>query len=160
MSTPLRIGETAPDFERPSQDGRPFRLSSTRGRAAVIFFYPKDYTPACTAQACSFRDSFKAFADAGAVVIGVSNGAPKSHGAFAARHGLPFLLVADDGSIRKSWGVPRSLFIFPGRVTYVLDREGVVRHIYRSQMHVHGHVRTSLEVVERLSGIAAPGVRV
>ncbi len=157
MNSPLQVGETAPDFERLDQDGRPFKLMSTRGKCAVVFFYPRDNTPACTAQACAFRDAFKDFADLGAVVIGISNGSAKSHGAFAARHGLPFVLIADDGSIRDKWGVPKTLWVFPGRVTYILDKEGVVRHIFNSQFDTGGHVTTAMNVVRGLVGAVAPG---
>ena len=156
MSKPINVGDTAPDFERLDHEGKPFRLSSVRGRCAVVFFYPKDNTPACTAQACSFRDSFRDFADAGAVVVGVSNGSPKLHGAFAARHGLPFVLVADNGSIRRAWGVPKTMWILPGRVTYVLDSEGVVRHMFNSQIDIEGHVKSALEVVRNLVGRSSP----
>jgi peroxiredoxin Q/BCP len=150
MPQPLRIGDPAPDFEKFDQEGRTFKLSDHRGKCVVVFFYPRDHTPACTAQACAFRDRFKDFADAGAIVVGVSNGQPASHGAFAARHQLPFILIADDGSVRSSWGVPKTLWVLPGRVTYVLDQQGIVRHLFSSQLDISGHVEGAMEVVKRL----------
>lgn len=156
MPKPIRAGDLAPDFERPDQEGKLFRLSSAKGKCVVVFFYPRDGTPSCTAQACAFRDKFKDFVEAGAIVVGVSNGQPQSHGAFAARHNLPFILIADDGSVRRAWGVPRTLLFFPGRVTYVLDRQGVVRDTFNSQFDISGHVDGAMEVVKRLVAERSP----
>lgn len=149
----LRTGDVAPDFERPDQHGRAFRLSSLRGKPVVVFFYPRAFTPACTAQACGFRDAYEAFTDAGAAVVGVSTGEVEGltgQEAFARRFGLPFTLVADDGSIRASWGVPKTLWLMPGRVTYVLDGAGRVAHQFSSQWRVARHVAGALEVVRGL----------
>lgn len=153
----LKMGETVPDFERPDQQGRLFRLSSLRGRPVVVFFYPKDHTPACTAQACAFRDSYEAFAQAGAAVVGISTGSAESHAGFAERFRLPFTLVADDGSIRALWGVPQTLGLFPGRVTYVLDGEGRLRHQFNSQLRVSEHIRSALEVIRAMGPGPAAG---
>lgn len=154
----LRVGALAPDFERPDQHGRPFRLSSTRGRPAVVFFFPRAFTPACTAQACAFRDAYEAFTQAGATVVGISTVAVEGlagQEAFARRFGLPFTLVSDDGSIRAAWGVPRTLGLFPGRVTYVLDAQGRVAHQFASQLRVGAHVRKAIEVVRCLADHSA-----
>ena len=154
----LRVGEVAPDFERPDQHGKPFRLSGLRGRPVVVFFYPRSFTPACTAQACTFRDAYEEFLAAGAAVVGVSTvpveGATGQE-SFARRFGLPFTLVSDDGSIRAAWGVPKTFGLFPGRVTYVLGPDGRLAHAFESALRVGAHVRTALEVVRGLSGADA-----
>lgn len=150
MSKGIGVGDAAPDFERPDHQGRPVRLSSLRPRPVVLFFYPKNHTPACTAEACAFRDAYEVFAEAGAEVIGISTGSVEGHAGFARRHGLPFRLVADDGSIRRAFGVPRTLGLFPGRVTYVIDGAGTVRHVFNGQLNVSGHIASALEVVRSL----------
>jgi peroxiredoxin len=100
----------------------------------VVYFYPADDTPGCTAESCSFRDSHEDFVDAGAVVIGISGDSVESHKRFADKHNLPFTLLADaDGAARGSWGVGKTLGLLPGRVTYVIDPEGVVRKVFSSQ---------------------------
>ena len=154
----IGVGDTAPDFTLPSQDGSSVTLSSFRGdKVVVLYFYPKDETAGCTREACAFRDSHDAFAEAGAQVIGVSSDSVASHDRFAKKHGLPFTLVADaDGAVRDAYGVPKSLFgLLPGRVTYVIDRDGVVRHVFSSQANIGKHIEGALQVVESL---AAPAV--
>src|SRR6516164_7876574 len=124
----LDLGQAVPDFELPSQTGDKVRLSDHRGSWVVVYFYPADDTPGCTAEACSFRDSYEDFTDAGAVVIGISGDSVESHVKFADKHHLPFTLLSDgDGALRKDWGVNKSLGVLPGRVTYVIDPEGVLR---------------------------------
>jgi peroxiredoxin Q/BCP len=121
-----------------------------------LFFYPGDGTPVCTAEACAFRDAYTSFTDAGAVVVGVSADSLDSHREFAANHRLPFLMLSDaDGQIRKVFGVPKTLGIFPGRVTYVIDKQGVVRHIFSSQLGASRHVAEALKIVEQLAREAA-----
>ena len=107
-------------------------MAEFRGnKTVVLFFYPKNGTAVCTKEACSFRDAYEDFFQAGAVVIGVSSDSLESHQAFASGHRLPFLLVADtDGRLRKAFGVRKTLGFLPGRVTYVIDKAGVVRHIF------------------------------
>jgi peroxiredoxin Q/BCP len=149
---PVRVGDPAPDFERPDHQGRPFRLSAMRGRCVVVFFYPKDYTPGCTAQSCRFRDGYEQFTAAGAEVVGISSDAPSTHAGFAGRYRLPFRLLSDaDGSLRRLWGVPRTLGLLPGRVTYVVGPDGVVRHRFSSQWRIGTHVQRALDVVRSLS---------
>ena len=115
------------------------------------YFYPKDDTRGCTAEACAFRDSHEVFTDAGAEVIGVSSDSSDRHAAFAGRHNLPFTLLSDRGGrIRKSYGVPAVLGVVPGRVTYVIDREGTVRHVFNSMTNIGQHVGDALDVVKRL----------
>ena len=124
-------------------------LSSLKGGWVVVYFYPKDDTPGCTAESCSFRDSFEDFTDAGAEVIGISSDSVESHKAFAAKHNLPFTLLADtDGSVRKAFGVGKTLGLLPGRVTYVIDPEGVVRHKFSSQFKPKSHIDEALDVIK------------
>ena len=152
MARGIHAGDKAPDFTLPSQSGEPVRLSDRLGaRVIVLYFYPKDDTPGCTAEACAFRDSHEVFADAGAEVIGISSDSADRHAAFAGRHNLPFTLLSDQGGrVRKSYGVPSVLGVIPGRVTYVIDRRGAVRHVFNSMTNIDRHVGDSLQVVRRL----------
>jgi peroxiredoxin Q/BCP len=119
----------------------------------VLYFYPKDDTPGCTAEACAFRDQYEVFRDAGAEVIGISSDSAKSHQAFAARHSLPFVLLSDPaGKVRGQFGVGKTLGLFPGRVTFVMDRDGIVRHAFDSQLMATRHVSEALDVVKQLVG--------
>jgi thioredoxin-dependent peroxiredoxin len=148
----IRLGDKAPDFTLPSQSGEPVRLSDRLGeRVVVLYFYPKDDTPGCTAEACAFRDNYEVFAEAGAEVIGISSDSADRHAAFAGRHNLPFTLLSDRGGrVRRSYGVPAVLGVIPGRVTYVIDRQGVVRHVFNSMTNIGQHVGDALEMVRRL----------
>jgi peroxiredoxin Q/BCP len=149
---PIQVGERAPDFVAQAQTGEEVSLAHFRGKKAVVlYFYPKDGTPVCTKQACSFRDAFEEFVEAGAVVIGVSADSAERHRRFAAEHRLPFLLLADaDGALRKAFGVPKTLGLLPGRVTYVIDKEGVVRHVFRAQLSAEPHVAEALRVLREV----------
>jgi peroxiredoxin Q/BCP len=152
MARGIQAGDKAPDFTLPSQSGEPVRLHDRLGeRVVVLYFYPKDGTPGCTAEACAFRDSYEVFTGAGAEVIGVSSDPVGRHAAFAGRHQLPFTLLSDQGGhIRKNYGVPAVLGLLPGRVTYVIDREGTVRHVFNSMTHIGQHINDALEVVRQL----------
>ena len=152
MAHSVKAGDKAPDFTLLSQAGEPVRLSDRIGeRVVILYFYPKDETPGCTKEACAFRDSYEVFTDAGAEVIGVSSDSVQSHGAFADHHKLPFTLLSDeDGSVRKSYGVPAVLGLLPGRVTYVIDRTGTIRHVFNSMTNISQHVNDALAVVRRL----------
>jgi len=148
----IQVGDAAPDFTIDVHTGAQVSLSQFRGeKVLVLYFYPKDGTPVCTKQACSFRDAHESFAEAGAVVIGVSADSTDRHRAFAKEQGLPFLLATDeDGTLRSAFGVPKSLGLLPGRVTYVIDKEGIVRHVFSSQFAADRHVSEALEVVREL----------
>jgi thioredoxin-dependent peroxiredoxin len=152
MARGIRAGDKAPDFTLPSQSGDQVRLSDRLGeRVVVLYFYPRDDTRGCTAEACAFRDSFEVFTDAGAEVIGVSSDSVDRHAAFADKHKLPFTLLSDKGGqVRKSYGVPAALGLLPGRVTYVIDREGTVRHVFNSMTNIGQHISDALKVVREL----------
>ncbi len=146
-------GSVAPDFELPDQNGSIVRLSQFRGqRAVILYFYPKDDTSGCTAEACKFRDDSPGFEATGAEIIGVSDDSVESHGRFAEKYKLPFTLLSDKGgSVRKLYGVKKTLGIIPGRVTFVIDREGVVRHVFSSQMNATQHVTEALAALKNVS---------
>jgi len=148
----VQVGDKAPDFTLPSQTGEQVRLRDRLGeRVVVLYFYPRDNTTGCTAEACAFRDSHETFTDAGAEVIGVSSDSADRHAGFAGKHRLPFTLLADRGGrVRKAYGVPAVLGVIPGRVTYVIDRTGTVRHVFNSMTNIDGHVSEALEVVRQL----------
>jgi peroxiredoxin Q/BCP len=148
----VQVGQQAPDFILPSQQGGPVSLADYRGRQTVVlYFYPKDNSPVCTAEACAFRDSHEVFAEAGAQVIGISSDSVDSHTEFAGKHDLPFTLLSDSGgSVRRSYGVPKNFGMLPGRVTYVIDRHGTVRHVFNAAMHIEQPVSAALAVVQQL----------
>jgi peroxiredoxin Q/BCP len=154
MARGIGVGDKAPDFTLPSQSGEQVRLQDRIGQGVVVlYFYPKDETSGCTREACAFRDSHEVFTDAGAEVIGVSSDSVEKHASFATHHKLPFTLLSDKGGkVRKEYGVPATLGLIPGRVTYVIDRDGTVRHVFNSMTNINGHVNDALEVVRQLQG--------
>jgi peroxiredoxin Q/BCP len=145
MDDRVRIGEKAPDFTLPSQSGGMVRHKDFLGKPVVLFFYPKDNTLGCTREVCAFTDGFEEFGVLDAEVIGVSSDSVESHRAFVRKHELPFALLGDKGGkVRKLYGVPNTLGLLAGRVTYVIDEEGVVRHIFSSQLGVERHVQEAI----------------
>ena len=148
------LNQPAPDFTCAAHNGQAVRLADYRGKSVVVlYFYPMDGTPVCTQQACSFRDAFEEFTRLGAVVIGVSADSPDRHQAFAAGRALPFLLLSDqDGSLRRAYHVRKTLGLLPSRVTFVIDREGVVRHVFSALFSAQRHVDEALEIVRELVG--------
>jgi peroxiredoxin Q/BCP len=152
MPQRVGVGDKAPDFTLPANSGEPVRLHDRLGESVVVlYFYPRDETSGCTAEACAFRDSYEAFTDIGAEVIGVSSDSVERHAAFAGKHNLQFTLLSDKGGkVRKLFGVPPALGLLPGRVTYVIDRSGTVRHMFNSLMNIDGHVNDALATVQRL----------
>ena len=148
------VGDLAPDFTLPDQWGKPVRLRDLLAeRPLVLYFYPKDETPGCTLEARAFRDSYERFTEAGAEVVGVSSDSVASHRRFATRHNLPFILLSDRaGVVRQLYGVEKTLGIFPGRVTYVIDGAGVVRHVFSSQLQATRHSAEALEALHALRG--------
>ena len=149
----LAVGDLAPDFALPNGNGELVRLSDFRGKKdVVLYFYPKDNSAGCTAEACAFRERYDVISDMDAEVIGVSGDTPKTHKWFAQQHRLPFLLLSDtDGAVRKSYGVPASFGFLPGRVTYVIDKQGVIRNIYTSQLNIDKHVAQALATLRALN---------
>ena len=147
----IKVGDTAPDFTLPSQKGSPVSLRDLRGKAVVLYFYPKDDTPGCTTESCAFRDQYEVFKTSGAEVIGVSSDSPESHQKFAAKYQLPFTLLSDKGDqVRKQYGATAAFGLFPGRVTYVIDPQGVVQYIFNSMFNSKGHVEESLKTLKQL----------
>lgn len=149
----IKVGSTIPAFTLPDQNGNMFNIGSLLGKKnMVIYFYPKDDSPGCTAQACSFRDQFEVFKDADAIIIGISSQSVKSHKEFAEKHRLTFTLLSDEGNkIRKQFGVPTSLFgLLPGRVTYVADKSGKVIYTFNSQLQTQKHVDEALRILQEL----------
>ncbi len=149
----VKVGSVAPNFTLPSQSGEMVSLEDFLGhKPVVLFFYPKDDSPGCTKQVCAFRDDYEEFGKLDAEVIGISSDSVESHRSFAARNHLPFTLVSDEGGkVRKLYGVSNTLGLFPGRVTYVIDREGVVRHVFSSQAGIVQHVEEALAALESIS---------
>ena len=149
----IDVGQRAPSFTLADQDGKSFSLDDSLGKGpVVVFFYPKDDTTGCTAEVCSFRDAQAELAEAGATVIGISSDDVASHQKFATKHKLPYSLLADvGGKVRTSFGVPRALFgLADGRVTYVLDDKGVVRHKFNAMIRANKHVEEALTIVRQL----------
>lgn len=146
----IKVGDRVPNFSLPSQIGATVNIGDLIGKKSlVIYFYPKDDTPGCTAESCAFRDSYEVFTDAGAEVIGISGDSPQSHQQFAQKYNLPFTLLSDsDNRVRKLFGVPSTLFVLPGRVTYIIDKEGIVRHIFDSMLDFKAHVTESLNTIK------------
>lgn len=156
----LGVGDRAPDFTLRTQAGVPYHLADHLGeRAIVLYFYPKDNTRGCTAEACAFRDSYEVFRDAGAEVVGISSDSEASHRGFAERHGLPFTLLSDPHSkVRKRYRVRPSLGLLPGRETFIIDRHGIIRHRFSSQLNIQGHIEEALRTLQTLHAEAEPGV--
>lgn len=150
----IQVGDQAPDFTLPTSDGKTVSLKDFLGqKTVVLYFYPEDEAPGCTVEACSFRDSYEDFKDAGAEVIGVSSDSVESHRQFAAHHKLPFILASDsDESLRKLYGVaPENAGEYglqPGRVTYVIDKQGIVRLVFSSMMAFQQHVPEALAIIK------------
>ena len=150
----LDPGRAAPEFCATDQDGRALRLSSLRGSWVVLYFYPKDETVGCTAEACAFRDNLEAIADLGAVVVGVSVQDAASHRDFAAHHRLNFGLVADpDKRIAKAYDALGFLGV-ARRITYLIDPEGRIRDAYRSEVDPKGHVDHARQRLRDLGALA------
>jgi len=146
----VAAGDLMPDVVLLDQNGEAVRLRDLVGKSAlVVFFYPRDGAPVCTREACQFGERYQEFTDLTAEVIGISGDDRESHARFAARHHLPFRLLSDtDGEARRRFGADGVMGLIPGRVTYVVDRQGVVRHIYRSQLQAARHVREALSALQ------------
>ena len=148
----LAVGESAPAFSLKDQHGKKVSLADFAGRKnVVVYFYPKDDTPGCTKESCTFRDQYTAFTDIGAEVLGISSDSEQSHLKFAEKYKLPFPLLSDaGGEVRKQFRVPKSLGLLPGRVTFVIDKKGVIRHVFNSQLNPTKHVDEAIGVLKTL----------
>lgn len=148
----LRVGDVIPNFESKDTQGTDFDSRTVLGKKPlVIYFYPKDNTPGCTAQACSFRDQYEDFLDLGAEVIGISGDSVASHQRFSSQYKLPFILLSDaDKKIRNLFGVPTGLLgLIPGRVTYVTNKNGVIIFIFDSSLMAIQHISKALEALRK-----------
>lgn len=148
----LKVGDKVPEFTAKDQHGNLFNSGDVIGKKGVVlYFYPKDDTPGCTAQACSFRDQYQDFLLLNTEVIGVSGDNEKSHQKFAQKYRLPFTLLSDSNKkLRKLFGVPTNLLgLLPGRVTYVIDQNGIIRMIF-DHMMAQKHLPKALEQIKLL----------
>jgi peroxiredoxin Q/BCP len=150
----IAVGDKCPEFTLKDQNNSDFDIKSVLGKKIIVlYFYPKDGTPGCTAEACSFRDSYEDFKDLGCEVIGISSDTAKRHAEFAEKNRLSFTLLADTKkAVRKLFDVPTNLFgLIPGRVTYIIDKKGIVRHIYNSLTNAAGHIEESINTVKTIT---------
>ena len=148
----LQVGDKIPNFSAKDNNGNDFDSDSVIGKKpVVIYFYPKDNTPGCTAQACSFRDQYEDFKDLGAEVIGISSDSIASHEKFIQKYKLPFILLSDsDKKIRNLFGVKPDLFgLLPGRVTYVADKEGIIQLVFDS-ISATNHIPSALDSIKKM----------
>ncbi len=153
MGKELKVGDRAPLFSLPSGNGETVSLKDLLGkRPVVLYFYPKDNTAICTKEACAFRDRFDEFRNiGGAAVLGISSDSVESHKRFSSEYSLPFTLLSDEnGTVRELYSVPKTLGILPGRVTYVIDKKGIIRHIFSSQLNYMKHVEEALDALGKL----------
>lgn len=148
----LKLGDKVPNFTSKDTNGDVFDSNDYVGKQAlVIYFYPKDDTKVCTQQACSFRDKYQDFKDLGAEVIGISSDSVHSHIKFKSKFDLPFILLSDaDKKLRKLFGVQNSLFIVPGRETYVVDKNGIIVLVFNS-MSADIHITKALSILKKAS---------
>ncbi len=153
MSNKISIGDTIPSFTLLNQNGESVSSKDKIGNPLVIYFYPKDDTPGCTKEACSFRDQYDVFGEYGAEIIGISSDSPASHLKFAKKYNLNFTLLSDEkGEVEKRFGVPRTVLgLISGRVTYIIDKNGIVVHIFNSLFNAEKHVEESLRIIKSLN---------
>ncbi len=146
----IKVGDKAPLFEGITDSGEKISISDQIGKKNVIlYFYPKDDTPGCTKEACGFRDNWEKILSMDASVVGVSAQSVESHKEFKKKHSLPFPLVSDqDGEIRKLYGATG--FLIPPRVTFVIDKEGIVRYVLNSQLNITKHLSDALATLESM----------
>jgi len=147
----MRIGEKVPKIDLKDQNGDKFSFLDLIGKKAfVVYFYPKDFTPGCTKEACNFRDSYEDFKSLGAEVIGISADSSKSHSKFANKYNLPYIFLSDeDKAARGAFGVkPNLLGLLPGRETFVFDKDGKLLHKFNS-MNATKHMPEALAVLKR-----------
>ena len=140
------VGEKFPDFNLGTSLGQPLRMDDLLGKWSVFFFYPKDDSPGCTVQSCRFRDDYSEYEKIGVQLIGVSSDSVNSHQTFAEKHRLPFPLLADaNGHLRAELKIPKSMGFLPGRATFIVDGEGIIRLVYNSQLRFKQHSKVALD---------------
>ena len=149
----FKVGTKSPDFTLKDQDGNPVSLSDYKGKSnVVLFFYPKDFSPGCTAEARGFRDVYEDIIDLDAVVIGVSGDSVESHKRWLDRHMLPFTLLSDPKRKIQFWyGATKAFGLLPGRYTFVIDKGGVIRHIFTSEINMKKHIAVSLKALREIT---------
>jgi len=153
LSQSVKVGDPAPNFALFSETGEAVELQNyIREKPIVLFFYPKDNTTICTKEVCHFRDNFGEFKKIkDTEVIGISSDSIDSHKEFSDTYNLPFILLSDpENDVRDEYGVPKTLGLLPGRVTYVIDKEGIIRHIFSSQLNYKAHVEQAISALKSL----------
>ena len=146
----LTIGDKIPSFCLKDQNGN-IRKSDELNKALVLFFYPKDDTPGCTIEACGFRDKYDLFKILGAEVWGISNGNSQSHLEFAHKNKLQYPLLCDiDNKLRENFGVPKKLGFIEGRVTYIIDSNGIIIHIFEDLLNGPAHIKEAIMALKTL----------
>ena len=149
----LKIGDQVPDFSLPNEKGEMVHLKELIGqKPLIIYFYPKDDTPGCTREACSFRDHYEQFEGNNALIFGISSDKEESHLKFKSKHRIPYQLLSDRNSlVAKKFGVKKHFGILPGRVTFVINESGKICHVINSQFTPDRHVKESLKVLNQLN---------
>ena len=153
MAATLEPGDQAPNFTLTAHTGERWELSAELAKGPVVlFFYPKNDTPVCIVEACTFRDQHEAFIGSGAQVVGISGDSVGSHERFRGRYDLPYTLLSDrDGEARAAFGVKKTLGFFDGRVTFVIDPSGKIAHVFSSQLNARRHVQEAMETIRRIT---------
>ena len=147
----LKVGDKLPEFSLVDQFGKLRTNKEIEGKTFVLFFYPKDDTPGCTIEACGFRDKYDLFKILGAEVWGISNGDSRSHFEFANKNNLQYPLLCDsDNMLRREFGVPKYLGLIEGRVTYIVDSKGILRHIFEDLLNGPAHIKEALRVLKEI----------
>lgn len=148
----IKIGSSAPPFSLPDQDGKIISLSDYKNKNVVLFFYPKDFTPGCTQEACSFRDKYSEFKRYNAEVIGISSDNAASHSKFATEHRLPYKLLTDtNASVAHLYGVKKTFGLFAGRASFVIDSKDIVRFNFSSQLQADQHIVETLAALKKFA---------
>lgn len=152
MEIRVKVGDQAPDFEGPTSDGSLLGLKDFAGKKnVVLYFYPKDDTPGCTREACSFRDNLQSIRGMGAEIVGVSLDSIQSHDKFAKKYELPFPLISDkDKRITSAYGVLRDIGLAANRVTFIIDKNGKVAKIF-PKVDVSKHTEEVMEALRELA---------
>lgn len=148
----VKVGESAPDFSLPNEENKLVSLSDYREKSSVVlFFYPKDFSPGCTSQACHFRDNYEDFTDLGATVLGISGDSVMTHKKFLDQYLFPFSLLSDKGDqVRKIYGATKGFGLLPGRYTFVIDKNGIIRYIFTSETNMKKHIDESIRILKEI----------